>query len=244
MRVTAAIVAHPARRDSALAVHDALDREVPLIFDENPVPSADPVQRWVNHRNAWEAALAADPEADAAMVLQDDVLVARDLLAGVEHALSHFPGSASRRPEFLVSAYTGTGRPDQRNVKRALEIARIRGDSWIRTRSLNWGPAIIVPSWTVPAMLDAVEKHVLSHTPPRSNTDYAIGVYYRDVIGWATHYLVPSLVETGKLPSLIGHDKGPIRRAHRFIGSDVSALSVPWGRVPKGGLVTRLDRQR
>lgn len=240
MRITAAIAAHPVRRESALAVQEALDRDVPVVFDENPTPSADPLQRWTTHRRAWEAALAADESADAVIVLQDDILVASDLLAGLEHGLAFFRGAASARPEFLVSAYTGTGRPDQKNVRRALRVADLKGESWIKTRSLNWGPAICVPRWTVPDMLDAVDEHVRSHTVPRSNTDYAIGVYYRDVLGWATHYTVPSLIEHRRLPSLVGHDKGPARRAHRFIGEDESALDVPWGRLPYGGLTTRI----
>lgn len=242
MRITAAIAAHPVRRESALAVQESLDRDVPIVFDENPVPSADPLQRWTTHLRAWETALDADKDADAVLILQDDVIAASDLLAGLEHALAFFPGAASATPEFLVSAYTGTGRPDQKNVRRALSVADLRGDAWIRTRSLNWGPAICVPRWTVPDMLEAVDHHVRTHSAPRSNTDYAIGVYYRDVMKWATHYTVPSLIEHRSLPSLVGHDKGPVRRAHRFIGEGVSALDPRWSRVPRGGLVTRLPR--
>lgn len=235
MRLAAAICAHPVRRETALDVQKALDREVPLIFDENPVPSADPLQRWTTHRNAWEAALASDPTADAVIVLQDDILVSRDLLAGLEVALDHIePGG------FIASAYTGTGRPDQRNVRRALTIADMKGESWIRTRSLNWGPSIILPADAVEEMIEKVDKHIRSTYPPKSNTDYAIGVWARDVKKWATLYTVPSLVEHRRLPSLVGHDKGPVRRAHRFIGAKKSALDVDWSKVPRGGLTARL----
>jgi len=43
-------------------------------------------------------------------------------------------------------------------------------------------------------------------------------------------------VEHRGLPSLIGHDTGPIRVAHRFLGEDTSALTVDWTRTPPAGL--------
>ena len=241
MKLSAAICAHPVRREPAEQVQASLSRHVPIIFDENPRPSADPLQRWATHRRAWETAYAADKHAEAVLVLQDDILVAREALAALEEALDLFPRDERGRAQFCVSAYTGTGRPDQKNVRRALALADHRGESWIRTRSLNWGPAICLPRWVVPGMLEAVDAHIHSHTPPYSNTDYAIGVYVRDVLGWATHYTVPSLVEHRGLPSLVGHDKGQRRRAHRYLGGGRSALEVDWGRVPSEGLLVRLS---
>ena len=230
MKLSAAVMAHPARRESAEGVRAALQRDVPVIYDKNPRPSRDKMQRWRNGRRAWEA---HDPGADWHLVIQDDVLVADHILDALETALDGLG------PDGLVSAYTGTGRPDQRNVKRALTHADRHDLAWMSTRSLNWGPAIIAPVHTIPAMLDWCEDHIERNRPPKSNYDYAIGVYYRDVIGWRTWYTVPSLVEhRDDMPSLVGHDSGPKRVAHRFHAGD--ARRIDWSRVPHSGLIPEL----
>lgn len=239
MKISATIAAHPHRRAAAEHVQSRLERAVPIVFDEVPEPSSDPVQRWITHQRAWESAYAASEGEGGVMVVQDDVLVATDLLAGLEQALDLFP-EEDDQPEFLISAYNGTNNGHRPHIRRACSLAQRRGETWFATRSLNWGPAVLVPAWTIPNMLDAVDEHIRSKRPPYSNTDYAIGVYYRDVLGWATHYTIPSLVEHAGLPSLVGHDVGPPRKAYRFIGEDASALSVPWNRIPRGGLRTRL----
>lgn len=218
-------MAHPVRQESAEQVQAALDRPVPIIYDENPVPSADKMQRWTVGRRAWEA---HNPDADWHLVLQDDVLVAENLLAGLEQALQQLGTHG------LVSAYTGTGRPDQRNVLRALTNADKHGHHWISTRSLNWGPAIILPTHAINDMLDWCQHHIEQNHPPRSNYDYAIGVYARDILGYRAWYTIPSLVEHRDLPSLVGHDGGPKRVAHHFHEGD--ARSIDWTRTPPRGL--------
>lgn len=229
--LSAAIMAHPARKGTALALQSSLDRDVPICWDPNPVPSADTAQRWVTGRAAWEVGLAAG--ADWHMVLQDDVVACRDLLAGLEVALGRFP----KRPTGLMSAYTGTGKPHQGNVRRALKYALDRDHSWMCTRSLNWGLAIIAPTWTIEPMLAWCSRpRWTKPSKEPQNYDYRIGVYYRDVKKWRTWYTVPSLVDHLDGPSLVGHGRGPARSAHRFIGTTGSALDVDWGKVPTRGL--------
>src|SRR5690625_7707426 len=103
-------MAHPVRQAEAEELQASLDRPVDIVYDENPVPSADPKQRWATGRRAWEA---HDHDADWHMGIQDDAIAAPDLLAGLEKALDPL-GSAG-----LVSAYPGTGRAGQRQRKRA-----------------------------------------------------------------------------------------------------------------------------
>lgn len=230
VRLSATIMAHPVRRASAEAVQASLDRPTPIVWDPVAKPSKDKMQRWRNGRNAWQTAYDADPAADWCLVLQDDVRVADNLLAGIEAALDHLGTDG------LVSAYAGTGRPEQRNVRQAIAHANKHGLSWWSTRSLNWGPAIIAPRHTIPDMLEWGEQEVIRNRPPLSNMDRCIGVYYRDILGWRTWYLHPSLVEhRDELPSLVGHDTpGTARTAHRFHEGD--ALAIDWGRVPQKGL--------
>lgn len=219
MRLSAAIMAHPVRRRYAERLQTKLGRDVPIVYDTNPVPSADPEQRWQTGRRAW---LAHDPDADWHLVIQDDALVCRDLIDGLEKALEQLGTTG------LVSAYTGTGRPDQHNVTRALARAQAGGYAWTSTRSLNWGPAIIAPTHTIAAML-AWCDHPRRRT---RNFDHRVGMYYRDVLRWRTWYTVPSLVDHAGIPSLVGHDLGPKRVAHQFHGTRSSALTVDWTATP------------
>ena len=220
VRVDVKIMAHPVRRPYVEELLDQLDRDVEVVWDSQPRPSRDPRQRWRVARRAW---LSMDQEADWGLVLQDDAVVCQDLVAGVEKALDHIG------TEGLASFYTGTGRPDQENVQRALATAAEGGHSWLSTRSLNWGVAICAP---IPTIRDMVRW---SSHPGRGawKTDYRVGVYYRDVAHYRTWYTAPSLVEHRGVPSLVGHDTGPVRRAHNFIGTNVSALTVDWARTPR-----------
>lgn len=212
MKLSAVIMAHPVRQAEAEELQASLDRPVDIIYDTNPTPSADPRQRWANGRKCWEA---HDPDADWHLVIQDDAIASPDLLAGLEVALDQLG------PDGLVSPYTGTGRPDQRNVARAINSATQRGHSWLSTWSLCWGVAIAAPVHTIPGMLQWC-----SHSSKaRLNYDLRIGRYYRDVLGWRTWYTHPSLVDHRDSPSLVGH--GRDRHAHRFHHG--SALDIPWG---------------
>lgn len=227
MRLSAAIMAHPARRPEAESVQAALDRPVEIVYDTVPEPSRDPRQRWRTGRRAWEAHAS---DADWHLVLQDDAVPCRDLLAGLEAAL------AVVGPDGLVSAYTGTGRPDQQHVKRALAHAAATGHSWMPTRSLCWGVAILAPVPTIPDMLAWCSAR------PRQqlNYDMRIGRYYRDVMKWRTWYTVPSLVDHRDTASLVGHGSGGDRVAHQWHPG--SALDIDWTRTPPGGLPHRLGR--
>lgn len=224
MRVSAVIMAHRVRQAQAKELQALLDRDVPILYDSNPTPSEDPAQRWATGRACWEA---HDPDADWHLVIQDDAVACTDLLAGLEKALDQLG------PDGLVSAYTGTGRPDQTHVRRALQHAETKDHAWMSTRSLCWGVAIAAPVHTIPAMLRWCSARGRGHV----NYDMKIGRYYRDQLGWRTWYTVPSLVDHRDGPSLVGHH-GTRRHAHTMLTG--SALLVDWARVPPAGLHPQL----
>src|SRR5690606_41679290 len=89
-------MAHPVRRASAEAVQASLDRPTPIVWDPVAKPSKDKMQRWRNGRNAWQTAYDADPAADWCLVLQDDVRVADNLLAGIERSEERRVGKECR----------------------------------------------------------------------------------------------------------------------------------------------------
>lgn len=209
MKLSAAVMAHPAREREVEELVSQLDRNVPVVWASNPRPSAEPEARWLTGRVAWEQ---YDPAADWHLVLQDDAQPCRDMLAGLERALDQVG------TEGLVSAYTGTGRPHQGNVRKALDSAQRKNHSWMSTLSLNWGVAICAPTQTIPSMLTWCDQQ------PGLNYDYRIGMYYRDVRHWVTWYTVPSLVDHRDIPSLIRH--GGNRFAH--VMHEGSALDIDW----------------
>lgn len=220
MRIDCKVMAHPSRADAVAQLLTQLDRDVEVIWDKPSPASSSPRRRWAVGKRAWQA---IDRSADYGLVLQDDVVVAQDLLAGAEKALDQLG------PEGLVSFYAGTGRPHQANVRRAIAQATRHSHTWWSTRSLMWGPAICLPTHTIDRMLAWSSRAGHGSWP----YDYRIGVYYRDVRQWRTWYTLPSLVQTGHLPSLIGNDTGPKRQAHQFLGTDQSALGVDWAAHPE-----------
>ena len=132
----------------------------------------------------------------------------------MEKALTFLPERA------LVSPYTGTRRPVASRVERAVNEARKTGVSWIRMPSLNWGVGIIAPTDIINKMLPWCDKQ----TYP--NYDRRIGRYAIDVLRLPTYCTWPVLVDHRDDDSLVGHGRG--RKAHQFLGEEVSALSVKW----------------
>lgn len=211
MKLSATIMAHPARAEHVAELQNELDRDIPVVWASNPEPTAEPPVRWATGRAAWET---HDPAADWHMVIQDDAVVSRDLLAGLETALDELG------PEGLMSAYTGSPRPTQLQIARQLRSAETRHRAWASTGSLCWGVAIIAPVHTIGDMLDWCSAGRRRNL----NYDLRIGRYYRDIVGWRTWFPVPSLVDHRDVPSLVGHEDG--RHAHNMHTG--SALDIDW----------------
>lgn len=194
---------------------------IPIHFDKRREPTADNNHRWEVGVQAWQMALEQGQE--WSMVLQDDAVACKDLVPSFSEAVKQFPDGA------CLSGYLGSGRPDQRNVQQAIIKAQVNGWSWVTTRSLNWGVCIVLPSATVPDMLE------WASTDPRAvgqNYDYRIGVYYRDILQWRTFYTFPSLVDHRDEGSLVGHGGTHRRVAHEFIGVRNSGVGIDWSRLP------------
>lgn len=173
--------------------------------------------RWDTGRRAWEA---IDQSADYGMVIQDDAIVSRDLIPGLEEALNYIPEKAIGCP------FIGTRRPMANRVEQAVKEAKRTRTSWVRMPSLNWGIAIILPTKIINEMLPWCDRQAYP------NYDRRIGRYCVDVIGYPTYCTWPSLVDHREVPSLVGHGAGRI--AHSFLGEDSSALDVDWSQ----GVVT------
>lgn len=203
MKLSVAIMAHPARR------HLVEDLTARLGIDAEHVVWDRYQDRWDTGVRAWQA---HDPGSNWHVVLQDDALPCFDLLAGLRLALNHVP------VESAVSLYLGDGSSNWR-TKGAHDADRI-GASWIRFRTLIWGVAIVVPTITIDDMLAWCEQH------PQPNYDTRVARYYEKALGWPAYYTWPSLVDHRRGPSLLDHPDD--RKAYRFIGEHASALDVDW----------------
>lgn len=207
MRLSVKIMAHKKR---AHHIPELIER---LGLTEDDVVWDRIGNRWDTGRRAWEA---IDQSADYACVIQDDALVCRDFIAGMEKALTYITEPC------LVSPYIGTRRPSASRVERSVRAAQDAGASWVRMPSLNWGVAIMAPTSIIPGMLPWCDQQ----TYP--NYDRRIGRYAIDVLRLPTWCTFPSLVDHRDEDSLVGHGQG--RKAHRFIGQDASALDIDWSK--------------
>lgn len=212
--VSVAIMAHPKRRKFVAELLPRLDQ-----------PATEVV--WDTHDDRWDtgrrALLAFRPAAEFHLVIQDDAIPCRDLVAGAERAMA----AAGERP---VGLYVGRVRPMNRQhiVGPAIDRAVKRGATWIAMEGPTWGVAIAVPTSHIPEIVKWGDRH--TDIP---NYDTRIARYYRSQ-GIDCWYTVPSLVDHRPVkdnPSLLSGRTGN-RRAHYFIGKDRSALEVEWDAEP------------
>lgn len=166
---------------------------------------------WDRYNDSWDTGARAwhahDPEADWHLVLEDDAVVCRHLLAGIEKALEHLPA------ESVLSLYLGE-RAGARGITGAATKAAQAGVSWVRAERIVWGVAIAAPIASIPDMLAACDGRATPY-------DTRIASYYLQR-RWPAFYTAPSLVDHASVPSLLGHSPG--RRALAFIGENASAL--------------------
>lgn len=213
MSLSVCIMAHPKRAEQVARLQAVLGA-LPVVWDERQ-------DRWDTGKRAM---LAYDPACTHHLVIQDDVLPCRDLLAGVEAALEHMPDDAP------LCLYVGRRRPHQHQVAQACAQADRLGAAFITMHTLNWGPGIAVPTAAIPEMVAYSDK-----LTEIKNYDRRLSRYWECEAKVRVWYTWPSLLDHADGPSLVhgrvGTDRehGHISRvAHRFLGEDVSALSVDW----------------
>lgn len=218
-RVSVAVMAHPRRADLVEGLVGRLDRLATVVWDQGN-------DEWGTGSRAWEA---HDPTCTHHLVLQDDAVICRDLVAGVEAALGHIP------PGSPLCLYFGARVPYQFHTAR-LASQTSPDTSWLAIDGMHWGVAVVLPAPLIGPMLAAPDKHPYDQRISR----------WLKVQGVTTWYPWPSLVDHQDGPSLIpGHGRTPGRRAHRFLGQDRSALDVDWsGSVVHAGELGKRNRPR
>jgi hypothetical protein len=209
--ISVAVMAHPRRQRLTDELLQVLDAPAQLVLDRHN-------DEWDTGRRAWDA---HDPSATHHLVLQDDAIPCLNLVAGLARALTYVP------PHAIVSLYLGTRRPMRNTVQRAVDDARAQNAAWVVMPHLNWGVGVVLPTETIPDMLDHADRH------PGRAYDRRIGRWYFEN-GWPTWCTWPSLVDHADGPSLNNYLGR--RQAHWF--AEGSALDVDWS----AGAV-RMDRE-
>jgi hypothetical protein len=198
------IMAHPVR----VAFVKGLQRQLPeasVVWDELN-------DRWDTGRRSL---LAYDPRASHHCVVQDDAILCKDFLAGVEVAAS----AAGENP---IGLYTGRVRPHQRTITPAVRRALKAGAPFMVAPGPYWGVGLVIPTAHIDELVTWGDER-----PQIKNYDRRIAAWYEER-GAECWYTVPSLVDhrpVGENPSLVNGRIGD-RRAHEFCRG--SALDVDW----------------
>lgn len=205
VNLSATIMAHPARQRFVGELIGALDGPVSITWDRQN-------DRWETGRRSL---LAVDPDATHHLVLQDDSVICRDLLASAARA-------AAEHPDTPISLYLGRQRPHGAKFITIVAAAKAKGQRWVLFPELCWGVAIIIPRNLVEPIVAYGDK-----LTKIANYDKRISKYLeRERI--PVWYTLPSLVDHragAENPSLIPGRTGMNRVAHWFIGEDASPLA-------------------
>lgn len=209
MKLSASVMAHPAREAEVATLLAALDRPVPVAWDDEGSPSGNADRVWRTARRGWQM---ADQCADWHVLIQDDAVPCADMLAGLERALAFVPQDA------VVSAYLGTGRNVPMRWEALARAADTAGVHWVRTLKLMWGVCIALPVPLIGEMIAHADRK------PGVPDDMRVAGY-AERYGREVWYPWPSLVDHLPVPSLTKH-RAADRRARRHL--DGSAINVNW----------------
>lgn len=226
MILSASVMAHPDRAPLVEELLTALDRPVPVHWDPEGPPSGNSDRVWRVARGGWQL---HDPAADWHVLIQDDALVCRDFLAGLERALEAIP------QDVVVSPYLGQGGATGQRWARVGAAADRQRASWVQSAKLGWGVAICLPTRLIPDMIERADR--MTGVPDDMR-----------VAGWSTRrrgqvwYTWPSLVDHRAVPSITKHRAADRRAVRHHLGS---ALDLDWsGPVTQDPMYTRLHGRR
>lgn len=198
--VSVSIMAHPARADQVSKLQSKLDRPSVVTWD----------QKQDRIDTGTRALLSYDREATHHCVIQDDAIVPRDLITGIEKILN----SPSMRKDVPLCLYAGNIKSF---VRRFRQAERNGVYSWLLMSGLNWGVAVVIPTLEI----DPLVSFMLNPVRREPQYDLRMSRYFefKRIAVW---YPIPSLVDHQHGPSLLG--QGDRRSAWKFIGEDASAL--------------------
>lgn len=203
--VSISIMAHEARREFIPYIQDKLGYECPVAWERG-------LGRRDTGRRAWEL---HDPAASHHLVLQDDVILSRNLPATLEKLVAVIKDQP-------ISLFTNNKKPYDDLVEQCRDWCfQVR---WLLLKRLNWGPAVLLPTRHIANLLAWTERNVFM-----PNYDAAIGYYYM-LRGLPVWYTAPSLVDhRTDGDSLVWSVKSQQGRSAKwFIGEDMDGSQLDW----------------
>ena len=184
---------------------DAMKVQLPMA---EVVMDTDQSGTWPTAKRAWLKGEGATHN----LVVQEDIGLCKDFLAGVESA-------HQANPFEIISFFS---------MSSVIKKAHEKGKSWAKFRSLSWAQAILMPMDLVFKFMDWEEDNV---RPSFNGDDARISLYalHHDLDVWHT---VPSLVEH------LGWDEGIAGNPAKLGGRprvasmfcEGSAAEIDWGR--------------
>jgi hypothetical protein len=191
---------------------ELLDALLPKL-DAVPEIVSDPTHagHWTTARRAWEVGLTSGTTHH--LVLEDDIDVVPDLIAGLEAMLFACP-SIGYAPVSLFG------------ISKVIREAYESGHTFLKGNGISWAQALMLPAKVIPLFLAWCEAFV--------RPDYRWGCGRLSLFamsqGYPIHTTAPCLVEHLDVPSAVGNPRlaggQHERRAAVFTGQ--SALEVPW----------------
>lgn len=211
MNITAAVMAHPKRKEMAEALALQLKKypfmDVYISYDRPDAHTHD--DEWANGAASMRAGIG---RGDWHLVIQDDAILTPNLYENIEGAIANVPTKS------LISLYTGKPRPLGKRVLTA--VNKVNDETWLSFWLLMWGVGLLIPSSHIEPMLDFVK----GRTEPY---DTRIGIFYqRNML--PVYYTMPSLVDHNDgVGSLLEHGQAPGDRvAHR-----VATGLITWNKL-------------
>ena len=213
MNITAAVMAHPSRKDYAEALESQLKvmpfNAVGIVYNElgedvsphdREWDTGSRSLKWGVGKGAWH------------LVIQDDAILTPCFFENIVAAIEALPQKT------LISLYVGQARPWPLKITTA--VNRAEDGDWLRHWMLLWGVAIIIPTDHIEPMLEFVADR-------QEPYDTRIGMFYQRNM-MEVYYTIPSLVDHDDgQRSLLGHGILPgARIAHRPATGKVTFTGV------------------
>lgn len=206
LSISVAVMAHPSRSEMVDDLLERLDAPATVVWDE--------IQD--RHDTGVRSLEAFDPDCTHHMVIQDDALPCRDLVAGVTEALERVPEGHP------FSGYIGRVKPYRAKINAIIEKAHA-DVSFIRMAGIYWGPCVVLPTAALPQLCPWFRG-----ATGIENYDKRMSEWFKSqkLECW---YSWPSLVDHRGDESLT-HGHAGKRRAHHALAPEESALDANWSR--------------
>jgi hypothetical protein len=209
-RLATSILTHPAR-DYLPALVERLDRRYHLQIANDTENKG----QWANLRNAW---LSLPQEADACMIIEDDVWPCLDFLPTVAHALDTLYGLKGPVPACFYCTW-----------KEPMDKAQARGHLWMRINGGMWGQITILPPHMIRPFIRWVDGHWLYSSKHDGDGRLTMFLLAQQIPVYVSSV---SLVEhIGYADSLLGHGAmtgGNPRTAYNYVGDHYTAIDRDW----------------